>query len=243
MRETEPVTDKEIPTASAPFHVGLTPATIVDAATELTRESHLFGWSLRDLAGRLEVAPSVIYHHVGGKDLLARHVVERVLTQLKLPAETDWQGWFRELLHSGYPLICAHPGVAKWTLLHGPTFPVVAPIVDAGIAALRRAGFGAQTSLAYATILNNAMLTISIGDERLLHEADGPRDHATMMEEFRRAAAQSTGAGALAEDLLSPLTTNEHTAAEVRERYFRFVVETTLAGLEQVVSPDGGPHP
>ena len=87
--------------AAAPFHVGLTPERIVDVAVELTRESHLFSWSVRDLAGRLGVAPSVIYHHVGGKDLVCRRVVERALAHIELPsADLSWQEWFRELLYA-----------------------------------------------------------------------------------------------------------------------------------------------
>lgn len=80
------------------FHAGLTPAVVVDAAVELTRSSHLFSWSMRDLASRLGVAPSVIYHHIGGKDRLCRQVVERVLDQLELPPhDLGWQDWFRAL--------------------------------------------------------------------------------------------------------------------------------------------------
>lgn len=77
------------------------PERITDAAVELTRESHLLNWSIRDLAGRLDVAPSVIYHHVGGKDLVCRRVVESALSHIELPPlELGWQEWFRELLYA-----------------------------------------------------------------------------------------------------------------------------------------------
>lgn len=51
-------------------------------------------------------------------------------------------------------------------------------------------------------------------DERLLHEEDGPRDHSTMMKEFREAAARQP------------------------ELYYRFVVRTTIAGLESVLADE-----
>ncbi|MFV2019273.1 TetR/AcrR family transcriptional regulator [Micromonospora sp. LOL_023] len=224
-------------TSSAPFHVGLTPERIVDVALGLTRESHLFGWSIRDLGRRLNVAPSVIYHHIGGKDRIARHVVERVLaTLITPPVELEWQAWFRELLNSSYPAVSAHPGVAKWLLMHGPTFPSVVPIIDAGVRVLHRAGFGDRAGLAYAALLNNAMLTISIGDERLVHEDDGPRDHASMMEEFRRAAADSPGVAVLAEAFITPFTQGGESAARQREDYYRFVNQTTIAGLSTMLS-------
>jgi len=218
--------------AAAPFHIGLTPERVIDVAWELTGESHLSGWSIRDLAKRLEVAPSVIYHHVGGKDMLARYVVERVLTRLALPdASLEWREWFRSLLLSGYPVIAASPGVAKWLLMHGPTFPSVVPIVEAGMSALVRGGFGDRAGIAYAALLNNAMLTITIGDDRLVHEDDGPRDHATMMTEFRQASIDSPGLTDLAEGFITPFARGGEDAARQREDYYRFIVDSTIAGI------------
>jgi len=216
----------------APFHVGLTPEHIIDVAVELTRTSHLSGWSIRDLARALDVAPSVIYHHVGGKDLLGRHVVERVLVRLEAPPATlRWQEWFEALLDSIYLVVSPYPGVAKWLLMHGPTFPSVLPIIDTGVTALRRAGFGEQAEFAYAALLNNAILTISIGDDRLLHEDDGPRDHATMMAEFRRAAAETRDGTPLDESFIAALAEGGSESAQQRERYYQYIVQTTIAGV------------
>lgn len=219
---------------TAPFHVGLTPDRVVDAAEELTRESHLMSWSIPDLAGRLGVAPSVIYHHVGGKDLLCRRVVERVLVRIELPdAELSWQDWFRTLLHSVQPLAAEYPGVAKWMLMHGPTIPAV---LEAGMAILRRAGFGDRTELAYAVLLNSAMLTISMSDDRLQHEGDGPRDHATMMTEFRQLPTASDDVRAMGRDFLRPFAEGGETAARMRIAYYHFTVDTTIAGLASTLT-------
>lgn len=218
---------------SAPFHVGLTPERVVDAAVELTRESHLMSWSIRDLAGRLGVAASVIYHHVGGKDLLCRRVVERMLEQIVPPEPSQpWQQWFRELLHTAGPLAAAYPGTAKWMLMHGPTLPAVLPILDAGVATLQRAGFGEQAPFAYALLLNNAMLTVSMGDDRLQHEGDGPRDHATMMAELRQMPTASAEVRAMGQELIAPFAEGGELAAQRRWDYYRFVVDTTIAGLD-----------
>jgi len=226
---------------AAPFHVGLTAELVVDAAVELTRASHLLSWSLRDLAGRLGVAPSVIYHHVGGKDLLCRRVVERVLDRIELPpADLDWPDWFRELLLSAGPLVAAYPGVAKWMLMHGPTIPAALPILEAGMAALRRGGFGERSELAYALLLNTAMLSISVGDDRLQHEGDGPRDHATMMAEFHRMPTASDEARSLGREFLRPFAEGGDAAARMRENYYRFAVDTTIAGLAATLPPEKG---
>ncbi|MFD6138664.1 TetR/AcrR family transcriptional regulator [Promicromonospora sp. NPDC060271] len=221
------------------FHVGLTARRVVDAALELTEESHLLGWSVRDLAKRLGVAPSVVYHHVGGRDLLARHVVERVLADLAPPpADLEWREWFRTLLLSIRPLVTRCPGVAKWLLMHGPAFPAIIPVIDAGVAALQRAGFGERTGVAYAALLNNALLTITVGDDRVLHEVDGPRDHATMMSEFQAAGASSPGVAVLTGSLMRPFAEGGPDADRRREAYYRFVVENTIAGLTVQLAPD-----
>ncbi|MBM7417008.1 MULTISPECIES: TetR/AcrR family transcriptional regulator [Nocardiaceae] len=172
-------------TDPARFHVGTSPEVVIGAAVELTRESHLMSWSLRDLAARLCVAASVIYHHVGGKDLLYRRVVERMLGRIEPPdAGLPWQEWFRALLGSAGPLAAEYPGSAKWMLMHGPTLPAAMPVLEAGMTVLHRAGFAGRADFACAALLNNAMMTVSIGDDRLQHEGDGHRDHATMMAEF-----------------------------------------------------------
>ncbi|MEZ3161340.1 TetR/AcrR family transcriptional regulator [Microbacterium sp. BWT-B31] len=220
-------------TEPAPFHVGLTPERVIDAAVELTRESHLMSWSLRDLAGRLGVAASVIYHHVGGKDLLCRRVVERMLLQIEPPdAELPWQEWFRALLYSAGPRAAAYPGSAKWMLMHGPTIPAVLPVLEAGMSVLHRGGFAGRADVAYAVLLNNAMLTVSMGDDRLQHEGDGPRDHATMMAEFRQMPAASAEVRAMGQDFIQPFAEGGETAARMRWDYYRFVVDTTIAGLD-----------
>jgi|GEM_PF-4977722 len=71
--------------ANRPYYVGLTPTAIIDVAVEATRGTGLDSWSVRDLAGRLGVATSTLYHHVGGQELLRQHVVERVLAMVGFP--------------------------------------------------------------------------------------------------------------------------------------------------------------
>ncbi|MFT0846915.1 TetR/AcrR family transcriptional regulator [Actinomycetaceae bacterium L2_0104] len=218
---------------STSFHVGLTPEGVIDAAVDLTQESHLFSWSIRDLAKRLNVAPSVIYHHVGGKDLLCRGVVERLLLTLPSPEPSlDWQEWFRELLFSLEPVVCTYAGVAKWLLMHGPTFAGVVSIVETGMSALQRAGFGEYSGFAYSLMLNNTMMTIAAGDDRRQHEADGPRDHAAMMQDFAAVVHNMPNAEALIRSMVAPFASAPEDAAKARSTYYRFVVDTTIAGLE-----------
>lgn len=225
-----------------PFHAGLTPDRVIDAALSLTTTSHLLSWSVRDLAAALGVAPSVIYHHVGGKDAVARGVVERILDQIQAPrVDQPWQAWFRELLTSIYPLLRRYPGAASWLLMHGPTFPGIAPIIDAGVGTLQKAGFGDRVGLAYSVLLNNALLTISVGDERRRHEADSPRDHRAMMHDFQANVGGSHGVDVLLDSMLRPLAGDPETAVAHIQDYYRFVVDVTIAGLEACASRSTAP--
>jgi AcrR family transcriptional regulator len=213
--------------------VGLTPDAVIGAAVDLTRESHLMSWSLRDLAARLGVAASVIYHHVGGKDLLCRRVVEWMLGRIELPdVELPWQEWFRALLDSAGPRAAEYPGSAKWMLMHGPTLPAALPVLEAGMTVLHRAGFAGRADFAYAALLNNAMMTVSVGDDRLEHEGDGHRDHATMMTEFSQLPTASAEVRAFGQTLIRPFAEGGEAATRMRWDYYHFVVDTTIAGLD-----------
>lgn len=197
---------------------------------ELTEGRGLHTWSIRDLAKRLDVVPSVIYHHVGGKDELCRRVAGRVTARMERPdPELSWQDWFRALLFPARAILRPYPGVAMWLMMHGPTFEHLTPIIDDGIAALERAGFGERTGLAYAAILNSAVLTVAVADERLVHADDGARDHAQIVRDFERIGAGSHGVRVLA-DMAAAFTERRDFGAD--EEYYRFVIETVMAGLD-----------
>lgn len=223
-----------MPAPSDPLRPPITPDAVVDAAAGLTRRSHLLGWSMRDLTRALDVSPSVVYHHVGGKDMLSRRVVEHALHGLDSPdPDLPWTQWFHDLLEDLYPRLVAYPGSAKWLLMHGPTFPSVIPIVNVGVGVLERAGFGPIAGMAYATLLNTPLLTLSVGDDRLVHEDDGPRDHRRMMDEFREAAAEQPGVEVLTEAFIRRFAESPASRERQRSANYRFVVETVIAGLAQ----------
>lgn len=205
---------------------------VIDAAAALTASHGLAGWSLRDLGRALGIAPSVIYHHVGGKELLSRSVARRAFAEIPVPAAEEWRAWFRELLRGIYPALVAYPGVAKWLMMHGPAFPEAMPVMERGLELLSRGGFAGREGLAYSILLNNAVLSVSIADDRRAHEGDGPRDHERMMHEFRELGAGRPGLAPLVEGMMAPLAGDPGAAAEVRRGYYDTLVEVTIAGLE-----------
>ncbi|WP_344343215.1 TetR/AcrR family transcriptional regulator [Agrococcus versicolor] len=219
----------------APFHVGLTPERVVEEAAAMTRETHLLGWTVRDLARRLDVAASVLYHHVGGKDAIVRRVVERVLDAIPVPdAALPWQDWFRAIILPSREIIGAHPGVAKWLLMHGPTLTLLVPTVEHGVATLQRAGFGDRAALAYAALLNNTLAAVAMGDDRRLVEDDGPRDHAAMLAQLDE--SDSPAITLIAATLVQPFVGETEQVRAADAAYFSFILETTIAGLEALLA-------
>ena len=217
----------------APFHVGLTPERIVAEAVALTRETHLLGWSVRDLARRLDVAASVLYHHVGGKDVIVRRVVEHVIWEISIPdGDLPWQDWFRALILPAREIIGAHDGIAKWLLMHGPTLEPLLPTVERGVQVLLREGFGDRAAIAYGAIVNNALSALAMGDDRRLVEDDGPRDLETMRAAMRGADADQGVLELIVSSMIDPFVGDEETTRAGEAWYVAFILETTLAGLE-----------
>lgn len=203
-----------MPRTEAPVHVGITPDQVIDAAARLTRSSHLFTWSIRDLAGSLDVAQAVIYHYVGGKDSICRGVVERDLSQISVPvSDSSWQEWFREMLSDLAAVCRKYPGFAKWALMHGPAIPAAQPIIEARVTKLQAAGFGERSAMTYALLFNTAAQTLSMNDDRLQHEGDGPRDHASMMLEFEQMPTASPQMRQMWGEFLRPFAAGSGTRA------------------------------
>lgn len=72
------------------------------------------------------------------------------------------------------------------------------------------------------------MLTISIGDDRLQYEGNGPRDYAAIMAELSTMPNTTDGVRAFEKDFLEPSTRGSE-VSRVREDYYRIIVDTTVA--------------
>ncbi|QFG21378.1 TetR/AcrR family transcriptional regulator [Actinomadura sp. WMMB 499] len=215
------------------YHLGLTPNAIIDAAVELSQGRGIAGWTLRDLAQDLEVAPSVLYHHVGGKEKLRRHVVERVLSTVDFPTTVmPWREWFRAALYPARAELARYPGTAKWLLLHGPVFPSMAPVVDAGVASLQQAGFARDTVPAYTALFNTALMTIAAVDDRLQHEDEAARDYTALMRDLSDSAGPSAGVSLIVRDVMAQFTGSPEAVMAARDGYYRYVLERLMDGLE-----------
>lgn len=213
------------------YHAGLSPETVLDVAVKLTRDVGLTGWSLRDLASELGVSPSVIYHHVGGREALSFGVVDRVIGRVGLPTTVmPWREWFRLALFPLRPVLSEYPGVARWLLLHGSVLPQLVPVLDAGIASLQEAGFAEETAWAYGSMVSTAMTMIA-ADDRLVHDGEGPHDHEGVIRGLD-AVAGAEGVSLVTRDLLVRFTGPVENVQAARDQYYRYVLERLMDGLE-----------
>lgn len=214
----------------SPVHKGITAELVVEAALELTRERGFDGWSIRDLAARLGVATSAIYHHVGNREVVSRRVVQSLMAGFeRTPAELSWQQWFERTLLQIRRALREYPGVAHWLLMHGPSMPEATDVVDAGIVALERAGFGGRAAYAYSLLFNQAVGTIALSDDRRLATADSGLG--TMLSAFSALAPDSHGLAVISEQLLGPMSPGRG-ADDVLSRYYLATIRTTIRGLE-----------
>ncbi|MFJ3673315.1 TetR/AcrR family transcriptional regulator [Streptomyces sp. NPDC090106] len=204
----------------------LTPAQVVYAALELTREHGLDGWTVRQLAQELDTWPNTIAHHVGDREAVVHAVVERVVAMMpNPPADLGWQDWFRALLYPSRGIIGRYPGVARRLARDGATVPAALPVMDRGIGLLTAAGFGERAPRAYAVLLNTAVLLVALDDDRRLL---GLGDAAAVL--MAMAPPPHAGIGwATMQPWLQQWSEDPDTS---RETLFRYTVETLLAGLE-----------
>ena len=71
-------------------------------------------------------------------------------------------------------------------------------------------------------------------DDRRLHKDDGPHDHATLMRSLSGIATDSTGISLLMSDLIAQFTGSAEEIAAAQDRYYRFVLERLMDGLESL---------
>lgn len=215
----------------------LRPDDIIDAAVELTERVGLDGWSVRDVARPLGASLSSIYHHVGGKDELARRVVERVLDGFSLPPDDlEWREWFTAMLVPARERLLRYPGVAHWMLMHGPIFNHSMQGLDSAIAMLQRAGFEHRAGLVFATIFNAALANIATADARRHHTDDAPRDHAAIMRQLQERSTGSPGGHTIMRTV-TPFTQDEKTAAAAAAVHYEFLLTSLLNGINLTAEP------
>ncbi|MFC0623438.1 TetR/AcrR family transcriptional regulator [Kribbella deserti] len=206
----------------------ITAAKVAAAATALTARKGLDGWSVRDLAGELDVYPAVIYHHIGGREAVLQAVTERVVAQMPCPpVELPWREWFIEFLCEGRKVLRKYPGVARRLYLAGPTVPSAMRIIDRGVTVLQRAGFGDESVDIYSFLVGTGFLHVDLEDDRAerLEERLDARD-AFLAHSNRE---ETPGLAAMAAQLGKRGRTPQEITSD-DERAYRYIIDLCLDG-------------
>lgn len=136
---------------------------VVERACELVREHGLAALSMRAVAEALGSTPMALYHHVAGRDELARLVVDHVLAQLELPgSEADAVDWLREVAVRVRALAARYPGVMELLLDEGPSVRSALVVLDRTVSRLHASG----VDWAEATDLHNTFFSWLAGTLR-----------------------------------------------------------------------------
>ena len=215
---------------------GLSTERITAKAVELTEQHGLDGWSIRDIAKALDVAPSVIYHYFPKKDELCDAVVNAVTASVPLPDDDlDWKAWFTALLQNYYPVYVRYHGITD-RLSRGVFSEAFLPIIDRASKKLLEAGFGAMMPLAYSMIFNVASSTISSHNHRVAARPEDRQSLSSMIERIRPMAKESEGVTYLLNQLYLPLQ-EEPADIPISKQYFDLTLEVLLDGIEHTLLP------
>ena len=92
--------------------VSLTRERVLNAALVLAERDGLERLSMRQLARELDVSPMALYRHVTNKEDLLDGLIERLLTELRLPDDSlGWEQRLRMLADELRALAHRHPGL------------------------------------------------------------------------------------------------------------------------------------
>lgn len=215
---------------------GLPPITaekIIDAALELTAERGLDGWSIRQIATKLDVWPGVVAHHVGDREAVVMGVTDRVIARIPVPgAEVPWRDWFHSVMYEGRAVLREFPGVARRMVVVGPTVPSALPTIDTGIQVLQKAGFGERAPEVYRYLFNSAFMLVAVEDDREnfpTARADMGRAMAAFAKDESRPGLAAAGTQALTR------STAPADIAAQEDEFFHFTVERSLDGAEAML--------
>jgi AcrR family transcriptional regulator len=103
----------------APRRAPLTRDRVVDAAIALADDAGIEALSMRRLARELDVEAMSLYNHVRNKGDLVDAMVDRVVGEIELPSDPDWERAIRRCAISAYDTFLRHPWACSLVMSPG----------------------------------------------------------------------------------------------------------------------------
>lgn len=207
---------------------GHSTASITRHALEFTREVGLDGITIRALARRAGVFPTVVYHHVGDLETVRYAVADAVVAAIEIPPPIDdsseWRSWLSALAENGYATLSAYQGVYPFITRTGPSSPSQLRVIDAAMQVLAGAGLSDRdATFGYNAFIAHVGASADTAARFALHADERPARRAEFERRVRDVAALHPG---LARTI--PFFSEwDHTEG------FRVTLELLLDGIER----------
>ncbi|MFH9012985.1 TetR/AcrR family transcriptional regulator [Streptomyces sp. NPDC017943] len=216
---------------------GLDRTRIVEASVRLLDAEGLAGFSMRRLAGELNVTAMSVYWYVDTKDDLLELALDQVMGEMRLPdpdAGEDWREQVRALAREYRTLLVRHPWVSPLVgayLNIGPNNLAFSRVVQRVV---RRTGLPARRMTSTISAVFQFVYGYGTLEGHLATRAAA--GGLTVDEYFQEAlttvAAAPQAAEVVRESQEIMAARGGDTVAEMLERDFEFALELLIAGIE-----------
>jgi AcrR family transcriptional regulator len=159
---------------------------VLAAAVLLADEDGIESLTMRELGLRLGVEAMSLYNHVANKDDILDGMVDLVVSEIDLPADTvDWKGAMRRRAISAQSVFSRHPWASGLVDSRESSGPARLRYFDWVIGTLRRAGFTLELAVRAFSLLDSYVY--GFGRQQLNASAAGDGTPEEMAEAFLRA--------------------------------------------------------
>jgi AcrR family transcriptional regulator len=144
------------PTPSPESRVPLSKERVLGAAVLLADEDGIESLTMRELGLRLGVEAMSLYNHVANKDDILDGMVDLVVSEIDLPADTiDWKEAMRRRAISARSVFSRHPWASALIDSRVSSGPARLRYLDWVLGTLRRAGFTLEMAARAFSILDS----------------------------------------------------------------------------------------
>ena len=174
------------PTPSPGSRVPLSRERVLGAAVLLADENGLESLTMRELGLRLGVEAMSLYNHVANKDDLLDGMVDLVVGEIELPADTvEWREAMRRRAISAQSVFSRHPWASGLIDSRESSGPARLRYLDWVVGTLRRAGFTLEMTARAFSLLDSYIY--GFGRQQLNMSAGGDIEPEEMGAAFLRA--------------------------------------------------------
>jgi len=174
------------PTPSPESRAPLSRERVLGAAVLLADECGIESLTMRELGLRLGVEAMSLYNHVANKDDILDGMVDLVVSEIDLPADTvDWNEAMRRRAISAQSVFSRHPWASSLIDSRESSGPARLRYLDWVVGTLRRAGFTLEMAARAFSILDSYIY--GFGRQQLNMSAGSGAEPEEMAEAFLRA--------------------------------------------------------